>query len=75
MQLLANWKTILAKAWSVRLIILAVILSGIEVMLPLLQPALEGTMPKGLFAALAGIASASALAARIIAQPKTIGDA
>lgn len=75
MQLVENWRTVLAKAWSVRLIVLAVILSGIEAMMPLLQPLADATMPKGLFAALSGLASAAALAARIVAQPKMVGDA
>lgn len=75
MQLIENWKTVLAKAWSVRLIALAVVLSGIEAMMPLLQPVAEGNLPKGLFAALSGLASAAALTARIIAQPKMVGDA
>ncbi|WP_184117430.1 hypothetical protein [Aminobacter sp. DSM 101952] len=35
MTLVANWRAVLRQAWSVRLMLLAALLSGIEVMLPL----------------------------------------
>jgi len=72
MQLYENWKTILAKAWSVRFIILAAVLSGFEVALPVMREAMEplGLIPPGAFAALSFIATAAAGVARIVAQPK-----
>lgn len=66
MKLIAEWRRILIKAWSVRLIILAAILSGIEVVLPMF----EASFPKGIFAAASGFVSAGALLARVVAQPK-----
>lgn len=61
-----HWKRILSNAWSVRLIALAAVLSGIEVALPFLQLAMA--IPPGLFAALSGVATAGAFAARLVAQ-------
>lgn len=68
MKLLADWKSVLIKAWSVRFIILAGFLSGIEVALQILEPAVADSMPKGVFASLSGLATAAALVARVIAQ-------
>lgn len=64
MQLYDNWKDILRKAWSVRLMILAGILSAIEVVLPLFAD----TIPRGTFAALSGVTVACAFVARLVAQ-------
>ena len=66
MTLHRDWKRILRKAWSVRLILLAGLLSGIEVMLPFY----DGSMPRGWFAALSGLSVAGAFVARIVAQPR-----
>jgi len=52
MKLYDNWKTILQKAWSMRLMALAAILSGIEVALPLFQD----SIPRGVFAWLSIVA-------------------
>ncbi|OHD24087.1 MAG: hypothetical protein A2Y38_14720 [Spirochaetes bacterium GWB1_59_5] len=68
MTLLTDWKSILTKAWSVRFIILAGLLSGIEVALQIIEPTVADTMPKGVFASLSGLATAAALVARVIAQ-------
>lgn len=74
MTLLDNWRDVIAKAWSVRLIILSAILSGFEVALPTLQAVLEplGIVPPGLFAATAFVITAAAGVARIIAQPESL---
>ena len=66
MTLVADWKRILRKAWSIRLLLLAGLLSGIEVMLPFY----DGSMPRGWFAALSGLTVAGAFVARIVAQPR-----
>ena len=68
MKLLPDWRAVLTKAWSVRFLIFAGILSGAEVVLQLLQPVLESSWPTGLFAALSGLATAAALVARVMAQ-------
>lgn len=59
-----NWKDILKKAWSIRFIILAGILSGCEVILPLFSEAI----PRHLFAVLSFFAVAAAFVSRIVAQ-------
>ncbi|GHA19310.1 hypothetical protein GCM10007989_13530 [Devosia pacifica] len=71
MKLLKNWRKIVHKAWSIRLLILAGILSGAEVALPFLH----GVLPirPGVFAALSGVTCAAAFVARLIAQ-SSIGD-
>ena len=64
MNLSTNWETILKKAWSVRLMILAGLLSGIEVVLPFFST----SIPRGPFAVLSFLAVASAFVARLVAQ-------
>ena len=65
MQLLHNWRRILRHAWSSRLIILAAVLSGIEVVLPLFATA----MPLGVFAGASFVVTCAALVARVVIQP------
>jgi hypothetical protein len=67
MILVPKWKAILTKAWSVRLMAVAALLSGAEAALAFLTPELLG-VPPGVFAALAGGASMGALIARVMAQ-------
>jgi hypothetical protein len=64
MHLINDWKTVLKRAWSIRLIILAGTLTGLEVALPLFSDA----VPRGVFAGLSAIASIAALWARVVAQ-------
>jgi hypothetical protein len=64
MKLYDNWKEILTKAWSIRFMILAGILSGIEVILPLFH----ASIPQNLFAALSFVCVSAALVARLVAQ-------
>jgi hypothetical protein len=59
-----EWKLILRKAWSIRLILLAGLLSGIEVALPLI----DGSLPRGGFAALSLLVTGGAFVARLLAQ-------
>ena len=66
MQLLPDWRNILKTAWSVRLIILAAVLSGVEAVMPLFVDA----FPRGTFAAASGFVTAAALLARVLAQPE-----
>lgn len=66
MKLNPDWKRILTRAWSIRLIALAGVLSGIEVILPFLGDALP--IPAGSFAALSVFITTSAFIARIISQ-------
>ena len=64
MKLLENWADIIKKAWSMRLMVLAALLSGVEIVLPLFSEAL----PRGLFAVLSFFAVAGAFVARLVAQ-------
>jgi hypothetical protein len=67
MSLHRDWKEILRKAWSVRLIALAFLLTGVETAFGVFgQPSF---VPVGLFAALSGVTSAAAFVARLYAQP------
>lgn len=70
MKLLNNWKLILKKAWSIRLILLAGLLSGAELVLPMYADSL----PRGRFAALSLVVTAAALVSRLVAQ-KEFADA
>lgn len=64
MKLYDNWRQILKKAWSIRLMILAGVLSAVEVVLPLFAD----SIPRGTFAALSGVTVAAAFVARLVAQ-------
>ena len=63
-KLYPNWKQIVRKAWSVRFMMMAAILSACEVVLPLY----EDTVPKNLFASLSFFFVTAAFIARIVAQ-------
>jgi len=66
MKLAANWRAVLRRAWSVRLMVVAAVLSGVEVALPLLHGVIG--IPAGLFAGASGFCTAAAFAARLVAQ-------
>jgi len=63
-RLVENWREILRKAWSIRFIILAGVLSGVEVVLPFFSD----SIPRGPFAVMSFAAVAAAFVARITAQ-------
>ena len=60
----ADWRYVLRHAWSVRLLVLAALLSGVEIVLPFWSDYFS----RGLFTALSFIATAGALAARLMVQ-------
>jgi hypothetical protein len=64
-KLVDNAAEILKKAWSIRFILLAGALSGIEVVLP----QLAAYFPEKTFVILSGLCTFAALVARVIAQP------
>ena len=66
MTLLPEWKWLIRKTWSIRLVILSALLSGFEVILPLFVD----TIPRNLFAALSMCSAIAAGIARVVAQPK-----
>jgi len=59
-----NWRDILSKAWSIRLMILAGLLSGIEVVLPFFSE----DLPRGMFAVMSLLATSGAFVSRLLAQ-------
>ncbi|WP_029073585.1 hypothetical protein [Kaistia adipata] len=69
--LVSNWRAVLCRAWSIRLLLLAGVLSGVEVALPLIG---VEAIPPRVFATLSGIVAAAAFVARLLAQ-KGITDA
>lgn len=72
MRLVPNWREVLRYAWSIRLLILAGVLSGVEVALPLLQDLLP--IHRGLFAGLSALTVCGAFVARFIAQNSVSGE-
>ncbi|MEO3478152.1 lysozyme [Phaeobacter sp. CAU 1743] len=67
MQLIQNWKQTAKGAWSVRLIVIACVVSAVPVFLSLVSPGLLGVDPL-VFAAVAAVINALAIPARLIAQ-------
>ena len=59
-----NYKEILRRSWSLRFIILAGVLSGLEVILPFFSD----EIPRNLFAVLSFVAVSAAFVARLVAQ-------
>jgi hypothetical protein len=70
MKLANDWKYIIKKAWSIRLMIVAGILSGVEIIVPLFAD----NIPRNLFAGLSFLAVSGAFVARLVAQ-KDVPDA
>ena len=64
--IIRNWRTVLKKAWSVRFMALAAVLTGVEAVLPFFTP-LE---PSLWFAVATFVVVCAALVARLMAQPK-----
>ena len=69
-RVIPNWRRVLRYAWSVKLIILAGILTGLEAMLPLVAD----VFPPRWFAALTFAVVMGALVARFTVQQKLSGD-
>jgi hypothetical protein len=69
MNLVDDWKYVLKRAWSIRLMLLAGLFSGLEIALPILDGILP--IPRGVFAALSGTTTAAAFVARLLAQKRT----
>jgi hypothetical protein len=71
MRLISDWKRVIKKAWSIRLMILAGLLSGAELILPLYAD----SIPRGTFALLTMAAVTCAFIARLVAQQEFERDA
>lgn len=70
MSLIQDWRKVLKKAWSIRLMLLAGLLSGCEVILPLYSEAI----PRNIFAGLSMLAIAGGFIARLVAQKEMSDD-
>lgn len=62
--LIEDWRRVLRRAWSIRLVLLGAALSGVEVFLPLFSDA----VPRSLFALLSIAACVGGAVARLVAQ-------
>jgi hypothetical protein len=71
MSLISDWKRVLKKAWSMRLMLLAGLLSGCEAVLPMFSD----SIPRGVFAMLTMLVIPLAMLARVIAQKEMRDDA
>lgn len=67
LSLYKNWKTLLKKAWSMRLMAVAGLLTGVEAILPFLTEYVPQSF-RGWFAAAAFVVTAAAFMARLVAQ-------
>lgn len=70
--LVKNYRQVFRRAWSIRLIVVAGILSGCEVALPIIDQFV--TIPRGTFAALTGLVTCGALISRLVAQENLKGN-
>lgn len=70
MNLTSNWRAVLRHAWSIRLILIAGLLTGLEALLPFL-----GWVPHGPLAILSFLVIAGAFVARLTAQATVSGGA
>ncbi|UXN66258.1 hypothetical protein N8E89_24075 (plasmid) [Phyllobacterium sp. A18/5-2] len=66
MRLIDEWRIVVRKALGIRVMLLAALLSGLEVVLPLLDGVLP--IPPGIFAALSFVNVAAAFVVRVVAQ-------
>lgn len=74
MTLLPNWKDVARKAWSVKFIAVAAMLSGLESVAAIAGDSIAKQFPAGLYAAVVGVITALALVARILAQNEAKDD-
>jgi hypothetical protein len=72
MELVSDFKTILLRAWSVRLALLSAFFSSLEA-LSYVLPYLGGIFPDKTLAGLGALAAIGAIGARIVDQPKMHG--
>lgn len=71
MRLVDNWRAVLTRAWSVRLMLLAGLLTGVEAALPFLGELVP--LSPGVLAGVTLIIVMGALVARLLAQ-KSVGE-
>jgi hypothetical protein len=71
-RLLPDWRDILRRAWSIRLMLVAGLLSGCEAILPLFSDSFP--MPRWASSALVAVVIMAAFVTRLLAQRDKDGD-
>ena len=71
MELIADAKQVLLKAWSVKMAALSALFAGLQALSQVL-PFLDGIFPPGVLAGLATLAALGTIGARIVDQPNTL---
>lgn len=66
MQLIDDWKSVLVRAWSMRLLGLSILLGAAELALPFLQDVIP--VERGFFALLVFVTNIAAAVTRLLAQ-------
>ncbi len=64
MTLLVDWRKILRRAWSMRFMALAIVVTILEAVLPIYGD----TIPRGIFSIATAIAIAGGMVSRVVAQ-------
>ena len=72
LKLIPDAGRVLRRAWSIRFIVVAGILSGCEVALPIIDQVVS--IPRGVFAALSGLVTCGAMVSRFVVQENLKGD-
>ncbi len=70
--LLPNWREVLTRAWSMRLLALSILLGAIDLALPYLEGLLP--IPQGSFVMLILVTNVAAAVARLVAQRRGRSD-
>lgn len=71
MRLVDEWRWLVQRAWSVRLLAIAAVLSGLEVCFSVMSAyQVQTVIPPGVFAVLSGLTTVAALIARFVAQAR-----
>lgn len=71
MKIVDEWRWLLQRAWSVRLLVIAALLSGLEVTIQVIVAfSINPIIPPGIFAVLSGLVTVAALIARFVAQTR-----
>lgn len=70
--LIHDWRKVLKYSWTVRFIIAAGFLSGLEILLPFLEDWLQTYfhLPRWVYPSLMALITCAAVVARLLAQPK-----
>jgi hypothetical protein len=72
--LIPDWKSVLNKAWSVKFMVAAAMLSGAESVAAIAGESLAKQFPAGLYAAIVGVITALGVVARLMAQNEATDD-